>query len=268
MNLVENLRSRWRPEWTGRHDLGKLHGALSFALAQIEDVPAHRASLEKGGRLTKNGVSDDVRKFAAEKVIPGLRRGSWEAERALSAAKHRRLQLAIKPADKTDVAGALLRQETRAYLRGLDQGERVRLVMTDPVYLTAAMEGPAALSGMTDDLRTELQDRLIENAHGPAVEALREAEEAIELVQASIDSAVNVIRAACDFDRGHEFDAFMKTASAHIEAEIAGEQALKPSPPQSLSLPNDTVQLLDLAISSGLGADVTRQIVKTSKAGA
>ncbi|TPN57589.1 hypothetical protein FJ976_02830 [Mesorhizobium sp. B1-1-9] len=226
MNRTETLKSRWRPEWSDRPDLKRLHGAFNKALHFIESLPAHRAELAKPGNLSPKGMNDSLRALAAEKVVPDLRRAMWESERTANGLKNDLSRLAVpRQHDKTDVAGAMLRGEIRTMLRGMGHGERVGLVMSDPAFLTAAFEGPAALSGLTEELRTDLERRMIEQAHGPAIEAINGAKAAVELTRAAIEMAVSTVKTEGDFGNDQLFNSWMATASAEVEREIAAEKA-------------------------------------------
>ncbi len=224
MNITKTLRSRWKPEWSSRPDLRKLSGYFNKTLTFIEALPAQKRDLAKPGDLSPKGLNEAVRRVAAEKVVPDLRRAAWEAEKTRNGVRNERLKLAVPTPDKTDIASALLRQELRTYLRSMEHGARIAAVIADRAFLEAAMEGPAALSGLTDDMRVNLQDRLIDQAHGPAVAAMDETREAIKLVEAAIEVAANVVRTEGDFASDAQFNNWMKTASAAVEREIAAEK--------------------------------------------
>lgn len=232
MNRVETLKSRWKPEWSVRSDFAKLNGSFEKALSFIESLPAHRAKISGPGTLSPKGLSESVRALAADKVVPVLARSKWEAQKAANGIKNQMLALAVPKPDKTDVAGAMVRGEIRAMLRGLDHGERVRLVMTDPEFLVAAFEGPASLSGLTTEVRADLERRMIEEKHGPAIEAMNETQEAIAVATAAIEMAVNTVKTECGFGDGPDFlfDRWMTTASAVVEQEIAAEKAKAEKP--------------------------------------
>lgn len=226
MNIVENLRSRWAPEWTGRTDLVRLHAAFNEAVHYIEAVPEYRADLAKPGDLSAKGLNQAMRNKAAEKIVPALRRASWEAEKAANAIKAERRKLAVPASDKSDLAGALLRQEVRSFLRAANQGDRIKLIMSDPVFLQAAMEGPAALSGLTDELRADLESRMIDRAHGAAVDAMESVMEAVNVTQAAVEVASSTLQQECGFDGNTgAFNEWMAQASAGVEREIAAEKA-------------------------------------------
>lgn len=245
MTIVDTLKGRWKPDWSSRPDLRKLSGHFNKTLSFIEALPTQKRDLAKPGNLSAKGLSESVRRVAAEKIVPDLRRAAWEAEKTNNAIRNERTKLAVQTPDKTDIAGALLRQEIRTFLRGMDHGTRLAAVIGDAAFLEAAMEGPAALSGLTDELRTDLQDRLIDQAHGPAIAALNEAHEAIELVEAAIEAAANVVRAECEFSSDTAFDGWMKTSSAAVEREIAAETKREEPKPAAVAL-TETPELRSL----------------------
>ncbi|TGP27359.1 hypothetical protein EN875_034020 [Mesorhizobium sp. M2D.F.Ca.ET.232.01.1.1] len=233
---IETLQSRWRPEWNQRSDLSRLSGAFHKALSFIESVPATRSRLAGPGTLSAKGLNEAVRSVAAEKVVPDLRRAMWEAEKVANGLKNDMSRLAVpRQHDKTDVAGAMLRAEMRSMLREMlkgtseDVGDRLRLIMGMPEFLEAAFEGPARLSGLTEEFRAELEQRMIAEKHGAAIEAIDGAKEAIELTQAAIEMAIGAVKTAGDFGDAH-FNQWMATASSEVEREIAAEKATAPAP--------------------------------------
>ncbi len=225
MQVVENLKSRWKSEWTARSDLVRVGGAFQKTVHFIESLPHERVSLAKTGELSTKGMDEAVRRMAAEKIVPDLRRAAWEVEKLGNQLKNERVKLGVPAPDKSDIAGALLRQEIRSFLRGMEHSERVASITADPAFLESAMEGPAALSGLTEELRADLANRMIERANGPAIEAIEGAREAAEVASSAIEIAIDMLRKECGFDRGHQFDAWMAVSSAGVEREIAEAKA-------------------------------------------
>ncbi|WP_434723110.1 hypothetical protein [Mesorhizobium sp. RIZ17] len=237
MNRIDMLKSRWRPEWSQRSDLSKLSGAFHKALHFIETMPKTRSELAGPGNLSPKGLNDAIRAVAAEKIVPDLRRAMWDAEKTANGLKNDLLRLAVpRQHDKSDLAGAMMRAEMRGMLREMlkgsseEVGERLRIIMQEPDFLVAAFEGPAQLSGMTEEFRSDLERRMIEQAHGPAVEAINSAKEAVDLVQAAIEMAVNTVRHEGDFGNDNFFASWMATASAEVEREIAAEKVKAEAP--------------------------------------
>lgn len=226
MRVTDTLKARWRTEWSSRSDLRPLEAAFRRAVHFAESLPAYRSEVAEPGTLSPKGVSDAVRTLAAEKVVPDLRRAAWEVEKTGNGLINERRRLAVQKPDKADVAGAILRSEIRVFLRGMSQGDRISAVMTDPEFLVAAFEGPAALSGFTNEVRAELEERLIRERHGDAVALMEDAREAISMTEAAINVALDVLRTETGFEgetRG--FDAWMAGACAEVEREIAAERA-------------------------------------------
>ncbi|GLQ78083.1 hypothetical protein GCM10007881_15990 [Mesorhizobium huakuii] len=230
MNRIENLKSRWRPEWNDRPDLAKLSGAFNKALNFIEAVPKTRTELAGPGTLSTKGLNDAVRSVSAEKVIPDLRRSMFEVEKTAGGIKNDLARMAVPQPDKADFASALLRQEIRGFLRGNDK--RLELILNSPELQIAAFEGPPELSGLTQEQRSHLERNIIEKTHGPAIEAIESAKEAVELTQAAIEMAIGSVRTACGFPEGQDilFNSWMATASTAVEREIAAEKGAKRAP--------------------------------------
>ncbi|WP_095201647.1 hypothetical protein [Mesorhizobium carmichaelinearum] len=225
MNRIDQLKARWKPEWNDRADLAKLSGAFSKALSFIEAVPKSRTTLAGPGNLSPKGLNEAVRAIAAEKVVPELRRAQFEAEKAANGIKNDKARMAVPKPDKADIAGAILRQDIRAFLRGSDK--RLDLIQNNQDLAIAAFEGPPELSGLTHEQRGHLQRDIIEKTHGAALQAIESAQEATELLQAAIEMAVGSVKTAGGFPEGqdHLFNSWMNAASASVEREIAVEKA-------------------------------------------
>jgi len=113
MLMKENIAQRWRTEWNERLELARLGREFAKVLGFLDEVPAKRDALVAQGTLSLKGVNEAVQTHCAANVVPALRRAVWEAEKTVNDIATRRAKLGHIEIDKSDVAGALLRQEMR-----------------------------------------------------------------------------------------------------------------------------------------------------------
>jgi hypothetical protein len=90
---------------------------------------------------------------------------------------------------------------------------------TDPVVAAAVLELPPILSGVNDQLRSLLEARLVEKAHGPALVALDEEKEAWDTADAALRTATDAMQTAGEFPSPHAFNSwFQKVAPTDVPA--------------------------------------------------
>lgn len=203
-NAQSALRSRFQPAWKSDPDLAGLYTMFENAMSFMQAPSAKKAELEKPGRLSASGVSEELRKELSKGIVPELRRTYRILDDRQRAIKQERALLA-KP--KMEASEALMRQEIRAYLRGLEQGERMQALLTnpEPIMLAAALEGPAALSGLNAQTRGHVEMTYLEANHAATLARLNDREEAYAVVRAAADIAVMEIRSNVGL-ADHAFD--------------------------------------------------------------
>ncbi len=163
-----------------------------------------------------------MRAHAANHFAPNLRHAQAAVDAAARGLEARRnAVLAPPPVDKADAAGALLRGEMRSLLRGMSQGERMITITSDPAFLRAAMEGPAALSGLTHDQRGELARR----ADPDRLAAVEADGEAVELARVAVSAAEAELRRAVAYPTDKEFDHWFASAASASDVPADGPNA-------------------------------------------
>lgn len=196
MSVADTLRARYRPELKSGSDLAGIHTMFETALSFIPVPQMQKAEIEKPGTLNANGVSMALRQGLAKGIVPELRRMSRTINERIAATETARSSLGKLNADKSDVTGALLRQEIRAYLRGLSDADRMRALTDkpDPTMVTAALEAPDALSGLNAQTRAHVQQAHVKANHGTELQAIDDRQEALGLAQAAVEMAVREVR--------------------------------------------------------------------------
>jgi hypothetical protein len=122
---------------------------------------------------------------------------------------------------------------------------------TDPIVAAAVLELPPILSGVNDQLRSMLETRLIEKAHGPALAALDDEKEAWDTADAALRTATDAMQTAGEFPSAHAFSLwFQKVAppdvpmspderrdneAVTVEALLSGAQGLSHDAYETLS---------------------------------
>ena len=219
---AENLRARFKPEWKTRIDLAGLHPMLENALSFIAAPQAMKAEIEGPGTLNARGVLEALRNKLGRSVVPELGRILRVVNERKAALKQERAALTMPKIDPNDVSKTLLRQEARVFLRGLDLGERMGLLLQDPdeTLLAAALEGPPELSGLTAQMRADVEQAYVKAHHAQTLRAMEDRQEALDVVGAAAEIAIMEVRNHVGMEP-YEFDQWFATAANSDKARAA-----------------------------------------------
>lgn len=215
MNIIETLRSRFRPEWKNLPDNAGLARMFENAVSFIDAPKLKHAALTKTGALSLRGVAEELRRDLGKHVVPEIRRVQREVNAQRDTLKTERKHMVKPKIDTTDLAAAVMRQEIRTYLRGLDTGERMKVLLNKPDanLLAAALEAPSALSGLTDEMRAHVEHAFVEANHKPRLAVLEEKQDVLDLVGAAADIATMEIRTYTGLE-GQEFHSWFAGADS------------------------------------------------------
>jgi len=193
---ADTLRTRIRPEWKSNPDLVGLVDMIDNALTAIDAPKAMKDRVAQIKTLNALGIAQALRGELSRNVVPELRRIRRVAQERRDVVKSQREALAQVKVDATDVVGALQRQEMRTYLRTLDDGERMKLLTDgdDHRMAQAALEVPAAMSGLNGEMRAQVEEAYVRAKHSAALKALDEMGEALSLLDAAARIAIMEIR--------------------------------------------------------------------------
>jgi hypothetical protein len=174
---------------------------------------SHRQKLEERGTLNAKGMQEELRAFAAKDVIRVYTRERRDIAATEQQMTDRRKSLATPDIDKTDVVGALIRQEARSYLRGLDDTKRAATLATtsDPIVASAVLEAPACLSGISDAEKGKLAQTIIATMQPKEVARLELEETALDVARLAKDAATKEIRELLGFGGDHDFERWLGT---------------------------------------------------------
>ena len=226
MSVSHTLKSRWLPAYDkyGLAVAARLH--FHHGLDARDAVEAKRGELSRDNDLSEQGKAKELQKVAAAEA-PRIAK----AQRALTAARAevRKQRVALTPTvkDKTDAAAAAIRNEIRATLRGMSHADLAALVTdphTDSIVLEALYEGPTILTGIDQARRDELLELTIKTVAAPAVAALAEQSDAIDLLDAAVRTSMETLRQASGVSQyGDAFDQWMAEVAPVDAKERAAE---------------------------------------------
>lgn len=192
MNFLEQLKSR-KSDWSRKPHLASLDSVFSATLPVVTAVSAKRQELVARGTLSEKGIADELKQYVDGTITPFLADARARVKKVADDVEAKRSGMKLPKPDSTDISAAMLRQEMRAYLRGLSHADRAKVLMDnpDPAMVTAALEAPSALSGMTDEMRHAIEESHLAVHFAGQVAEINETEEALALVSAAIQGAEN-----------------------------------------------------------------------------
>jgi hypothetical protein len=172
-----------------KHATGKaLRPHFVAALSALDQIRAKRSAMQADKNLSDVGRAEQLREFA-----PTMAPAIAKARGAVSAVKdqiaQQRANLVPRVKNKSDIAAAILRSDTRNFLRDKTQAEIIRFAESDPAVMEAVFEGMPALSGLTPESRGHLQSSYLERNAAPQLAAIAAQGEAVELLETAIAAA-------------------------------------------------------------------------------
>ncbi len=198
MNIVDNLKSRVNPSWREDESMKDIVSSLDTVFSFFSVAANKRRELSSDGSLSDKGVETKLQQYLDASITPAIKRYERQVEETQLSIAEMRAALMRPSIDKTDAAGAVLRQETRTYLRGLSAADRISILMndSDPMFLTAVLEAPSELSGLTAEMREQIEAAYLQHAHPEETARLQERAEVAELLGVSLSMLSTDIRNA------------------------------------------------------------------------
>jgi hypothetical protein len=192
---------------------------MQRAASAYNDIRATRDAVRADKNLTATGQHAEIMK-RFEKAAPALQKHRQAIDRARADIEKRRAGLRPK-FDKADPAVLVA---VAARLATMKPGEQAGLLLpdgkdADPLVAQATLELPPILTNVSEQFRTMLETRLLENSHGPALVALDEEKEAWDTADAALQTATDAMRSAGEFPSPHAFNLwFAKVAPPDVPA--------------------------------------------------
>lgn len=220
MEAINELRRRLGADRPAARDLGTMfENVASFAAAPA----VRKAQFAENRNLSAAGVNDELRRFLARGAVPEIRRTLAYVEASKASLSEARAKLSRPAIDPADTMGAAHRREAREFLRTVDAGERVRLLLDnpDPLFVAAALEMPNALSGITDEIRGHVEQSYAATMRPGELAEVEARAEALATLEAAAKIARGEIARHVGFATDQEFDGWFDTADGSAERQAA-----------------------------------------------
>jgi hypothetical protein len=226
MSLSQTLKSRWRPEFDKHGVAVEARKAFHNVLDAAESLAKARATFAADNTLSDIGRAKQLNALAA-----GEASRVTKAQRALSmgrdAVREQRMKLTPTVKDTKNLAAASLRKEIRESMRSKTAAEIFAIASdpnADPLIVEAMFEAPLILTGITSDQRDHLLHIVIERTAGPALVAINEQNEALDLLDAALRGSIETIREAAGVTPG-QFPKWLDEHAPTKPQDIAAEAA-------------------------------------------
>ncbi|WP_128925596.1 hypothetical protein [Bradyrhizobium guangxiense] len=236
MSLIDELSLRFMRHNNTRA-AERLRSHFLSSIDVLDKIEAKRAEARADKRLSDHGRADLVRSHAPS-LAPHLVRAKSAVALARREIKAQRDAMTPRVTDRKDTASAMLRLDLRQFLRGKTQAEIARIAEQDRSVLEAVFEGPAALSGLTDEVREHILTAHLNRTAAPQMQDLAEQESVVEVLETAIAVASNAVADAAGVMRDH-VDAWL-VEQAPAEAKAAAEALGTPPKPAASNSIDDT----------------------------
>jgi hypothetical protein len=187
---AEQLVSRLSPR------LGAdIHNEVRLAFGIAGTVRENVARIIADKRYSPEGHKDQIKQMLGKGPLSHLDQIRTKLTKPMEALKAERATFVIE-ADRTDTFAEMQRQEARAWLRSLNDSERLRIALEskETVIREAIAMAPAALSGLPADIKQTVFDGLLTERYGVKLENNSHLLEAYEEALVAVEEAGHDIR--------------------------------------------------------------------------
>lgn len=213
-----------RPELLARIGDPKLRGATSKIFEVADAFAARRKAIDGDGRLTDVGRLAAITEALEHDAAPALRIARQPLHDARAALDARRSKIALPSVDRNDTVGAIDMIFRRAFVRGLPEIERTKLLFSaeaDPRLLDAVISDAPELSGIPRDRHAEILNRRLRQLHGKELDEIERDEAALAEAEAAAAVAMNDMKAA--FGPGSDGRRFNQIMDRKLTPWLVGE---------------------------------------------
>jgi hypothetical protein len=214
---------QWRFEASENSALAGLERAYFAALETVDKVEERTRTTKASGKFTADGVVQDVRGYITSDLVGPLRRARNVVDRAKTDVAERRAKLKLDGPDKTDIAGAVRRQEIRQRLRDMKPDDQAMYFakmgnrVADEIA-QAIVEMPPEFSGVPASRHTLLVDRAMTSKFGDEIASLEQMEEAIDIAESTIDASRFELMVEAKMFNRQQFDEMVAPMEAKFTA--------------------------------------------------
>lgn len=181
--------------------LTRLLDAYRDLNSSAEGASARAGALKTDQNFTAQGRAAQMRDHFGQANLPALQKGRAAVAEARQKVAGLRAKMTAGSIDKTDAAGALMRQEIRTWLRNMPHAQRNAMLAMDdlhPVAALAIIEAPIPeMSGVTAKQREGMEARAIAALHPAEFAEVAELEAAIDAVSSAEDHATRTAVKEC-----------------------------------------------------------------------
>lgn len=164
-----------------------LHRALHGTAEIVKTFHGVAEQVTSAGKYSPAGILEELASHYREKVAPVMADHRRAIEIAKAQLAGRRDALHRREVDRSDVIAEMQRAELRTFLRGLPMGDRIQAALSgDAAMRDAILGGPAALSGLNEEVFGRVRDAALIEEKPDALRALVDLDEAIAVAQAAV----------------------------------------------------------------------------------
>jgi hypothetical protein len=196
--------------------------AIKRAMGAYDNFGAEKAKIADDANLSPKGKRDKISKFVAEQAHE-LVRVRLAAEKAKANVAKRRDRLQPPPIDKTDAAAAAIRSELRSQLARMGAFEKKAFLPTaDPMFWSALLEAPNALTGVDNDTRQTVLTLAVETAHPGQLGRIEKDQEAVQLLETASQVLSEMAVEVAELPNAKALDELIDAAipdRRHLEAD-------------------------------------------------
>jgi len=224
------ILGRWKSSYDDVARLKPVRAALELALNAHDAVREKHATLAKNPNLSQIDRLDDVRTFISKSTAPVIHRARAAANSMRQDLVKQRARLQPAAPDPNNVSAAVLRSEMRTMVRGLSTSARTALLLSpnpDPTLVQAVLEAPSFSSGVTEEIRARMLQAIIERDHPKELEAIAQAEEALEVLEAATGMAQLAAKSVSEFPSERVFEDFINKSAPAVAAADPNDDPMK-----------------------------------------
>jgi hypothetical protein len=177
----------------------KLEAAYLAGFEAMDRVETRHAQNKTDSRFTPDGVKDDLLKFVLNEAVPALHQSRMTIRKAKDEVAERRGKLKLAGPDKSDIAGALRRQEIRQRLSAMKPDEQSAYFgkygdNLPAEVAVAVVELPPEFSNVPPSRHDLLIESELNAQFGPEIQEIQELQQAIEAAESSVEAARDEVR--------------------------------------------------------------------------
>jgi hypothetical protein len=196
----------------------KLVDAISTALAKAQEI-------DQSKDFTVSGRASAKREWVKTNAAATIKEAVNAMQMANAEIGKIKSKMTPRDIDKSDIAGALRRQEIRGWLRSLPDARRnAMLIMTDqlePEIAAAIVESPPELSGVSSEQRARLTERAMALQYPREAENISNINAAAEALGDHIRMASEVLRKNLGVSDVYEIAGLTPTLGEKLAAILA-----------------------------------------------